>query len=162
MCRVVAPCPHLLKCPKVGAAIPCHFPLRVEYPSSLRMLRQEERAGHRAEKFSYLVIARPSVATPGGSPPSMEPGGARIIGPPRQLSRHVEFDVCSRIPGDSATLVVPKSVGKREWEDAKNRQWGDVFPPYFKTHALRTGDAFLPQKSRRSQQKASPGKPQKS
>eukprot|EP00035_Acanthoeca_spectabilis_P022163 m.442323 g.442323 ORF g.442323 m.442323 type:complete len:473 (-) comp18790_c0_seq1:1505-2923(-) len=130
--RVVSPCPHLGACPRGDLTTPCHFPIRMEYPSGMRFLRQEERHGLRSEKLSYLILARPETLQSASENSAF--GRPRIVGQPKQRAGHIYFDICQSEPNDIAQVVVPRSTGKVEWEDAKSRAWGDTFPPFSRYH----------------------------
>lgn len=130
--QMISPCPHMGTCPRAGTDTPCHFPLRAEYPSGMRFLGQEERHGLRSEKLSYLVLARPDAV---GAESTTSFGHPRVVGPPRQRAGHIYFELCGHAPdGGVSEVVIPRSVGKSEWVDAKQRSWGDTFPPYSKLH----------------------------
>eukprot|EP00038_Savillea_parva_P013352 m.8058 g.8058 ORF g.8058 m.8058 type:complete len:504 (-) comp2499_c0_seq1:1134-2645(-) len=134
---MVSPCPHLGTCPRAGTAIPCHFPIRAEYPSGLRFTRQEQRHGRRDEKLSYLVMARPEMihSASGPVPTLNQP---RIVRQPQRHPGNIAFEVCHATPDTINEVVVPRSVSKAEWEDAKGRAWGDTFPPYSKRFSAST------------------------
>jgi ribosomal protein RSM22 (predicted rRNA methylase) len=111
--RIVAPCPGSYACP-VAAPDWCHFAVRL--PRSRAHLRAKQaRMPFEDEKFSYLVVARDTVAV---SAPS-----ARILAEPHAGKTGVRLKLCSdgRI-ADRIVLkrdkVAYKSVAKAKWGDA--------------------------------------------
>lgn len=110
--RVVAPCPHEDACP-LPEGDWCHFATRL--PRS-RAHRQAKGAslGYEDEKFSYLVVVRPSVAT--------RLPVARVIKPPILRKFEVELPLCTA--GGLEDRHVP-SRDAALFKAAKKRRWGD-------------------------------------
>lgn len=115
--ELLAPCTHRLACPIAGDDW-CHFSVRV--PRS-RVHRQAEGASlaYEDEKFSYLVAARPGLASTISRPQS------RIIRHPVARSGHVHLDLCA--DGKIARKTVTRS--DETWRDARKASWGDGWPP---------------------------------
>jgi ribosomal protein RSM22 (predicted rRNA methylase) len=88
---VLAPCPHMLACPKADAVAPCHVPARLQVPPSQHLSGHSFRAGFATEKFCYLVVARRS-ALPAEQP---APAWPRIVANPMQRRQHLVFNVCT-------------------------------------------------------------------
>eukprot|EP00040_Diaphanoeca_grandis_P021508 m.114676 g.114676 ORF g.114676 m.114676 type:complete len:468 (-) comp28364_c0_seq1:65-1468(-) len=132
-CYIISPCAHHLKCPRHGALRPCHFPVRATIPKSQRFSLNETSNGIRAEKLSYLIVARGRRDIE-----SQGPKLSRVIAAPSQRTGHIVFEVCKSVDDDgeepeygcSERVTVPRSTGAVAWRDSKHRKWGDVLPVY--------------------------------
>ncbi|HEV7655132.1 MAG TPA: small ribosomal subunit Rsm22 family protein [Mycobacteriales bacterium] len=115
--RVLAPCPHDLRCPWAEGPDWCHFAARLPR-STLHRRVKGGTLGWEDEKFSYVVAVRGPA----------EPAGGRIVRHPSQRKGLVQLTVCGTDPG-----VRPVLVSKRQGPDykaARDAGWGDPWPPH--------------------------------
>jgi ribosomal protein RSM22 (predicted rRNA methylase) len=111
--QILAPCPHAQACPLVGDDW-CHFSVRLPRSRDHRQAKGAE-APFEDERFSYLIAARPGVASLGPS--------ARVIAPPRTGKPGIELKLCT------PDGVEHRVVGKRDkvaYAAARRLDWGDV------------------------------------
>jgi len=111
--RVVAPCPHDSACP-LPEGDWCHFSVRLPRTRA-HMQAKGGTLGYEDEKFSYLVMARPSI---GGGPAI-----ARVIRPPVVRKFEVELSVCGR---DGLAAAVAPKRDAAAYKAARKLDWGDV------------------------------------
>ena len=111
--RVVAPCPHGMKCPMSGGDW-CHFAARVERSRLHRKLKGGT-LGFEDEKYSYVVLAK-------GEVPSIE---GRVVGRPLKGSGHVKLPMCAS-DGTLKEIVVTRS-DKKKYRDARDAEWGSAW-----------------------------------
>jgi ribosomal protein RSM22 (predicted rRNA methylase) len=110
--KILAPCPHALACP-MRAPDWCHFSQRLAR-SRDHMLAKSARLPFEDEKFSYLAVARPTVA--------VAPVSARVLAHPRKGKAAIALKLCQ--DGE----VVMQSIARRDKENfARHRRtgWGD-------------------------------------
>ena len=115
--QIIAPCPHMQKCPIDAGKDWCHFPLHV---GRSRQHMQVKGASHNYEdeKFSYLIVGRNTTAN-GLSPSS------RIVKKPIQRKGHIMLDLCTS-KGDLQRTTISKS--DPNYKQAKKAKWGDALP----------------------------------
>ena len=111
--RIVAPCPHAGRCP-LAADDWCHFSARVER-TPLHRRAKSATLSYEAEKFSYLVAAKP--ALPGQNP------AARIIRKPLKRDGHVILDLCTS--DTTARRLVVSRRNHEQYRRARAAKWGD-------------------------------------
>lgn len=111
---ILAPCPHLFKCPMAAAGDWCHFSQRVERTSQHRQLKGGA-LGYEDEKFSYLVAAKSAVPS----------AGARIVRHPGKHSGHVQLALCTA-EGKIENRTVTRS-SKEAYKRARKADWGDLW-----------------------------------
>lgn len=110
--RIVAPCPHQRPCP---LATPdwCHFSVRL--PRSREHMRMKGASlPYEDEKFSYLVVARDTVAA--------TPAHGRIIGPPEASKFAVTLPACG-LEGVGKVLISKRDP--EAFRRARRLDWGD-------------------------------------
>ncbi len=81
---IVAPCPHEAACPLVGEDW-CHFSVRLPRSRDHRLAKGAE-VPFEDERFSYLLAARPEIAT--------APRRPRVLAPPRVGKPGIAFKLC--------------------------------------------------------------------
>jgi len=111
--QVLAPCPHARACPLVGDDW-CHFSVRLPRSRDHRLAKGAE-VPFEDERFSYLIAARPGVAS---APPT-----ARVIASPRTGKPGIELKLCT------PDGVEHRVVGKRDkaaFAVARRLDWGDA------------------------------------
>ncbi|KAG0634135.1 mitochondrial small ribosomal subunit Rsm22-domain-containing protein [Tuber brumale] len=135
----------------------CRFSQRYERPGYLQRLMEESSKNHEDLEYSYVAFRRgvdhrtdtknkisPTIDDFGITPVSGEPNTPaqnpytasqlrnysltlpRIILPPIKRDGHVILDVCTPT-GSIERWVVPKSLGKPEFRDARKSGWGDLW-----------------------------------
>ncbi len=112
--ELLAPCPHAQACPLVGEDW-CHFSVRLPRSRDHLAVKGAE-APFEDERFSYLIAARPGVATVERT--------ARVIAPPRTGKPGIELKLCT------PDGVERRLVGKRDkagFAVARRLDWGDAF-----------------------------------
>ncbi len=113
--HVVAPCSHELSCPKT---LPdwCHFSVRL--PRSRDHMRAKNATlPFEDEKFSYLVMAKPSVTKRAYT--------ARIVEQVQQTKAGLNFSICTE-NGLQKTSTLRRE--KLKYQALKKKKWGDIFP----------------------------------
>lgn len=76
--------------------------------------------------YTYLII--------GKSVPSLEMDSwPRIISPPIKKKGHVILNVCTVPEGKIENWIIPKSMSKKIYHDARKSKWGDLWPHGAKT-----------------------------
>lgn len=112
----VAPCPHDLACPLLGADW-CHFGVRLARSRLHRRMKAVER-GFEDEKYSYAVLSREPAAR----------AAARIIRPPQRRSGHVHLATCE--PDGIHARTLSRRHGDH-YRAARAAAWGDAIglPP---------------------------------
>jgi len=115
--QVVAPCPHMQRCPMQGTKDWCHFAARVERTSLHRQLKSGS-LGHEDEKFSYVAFARETARLP----------ESRIVRHPQQHGGHIKLQLCH--DGNQIREAVVTRSQKAEYRAARRIRWGDAWPPY--------------------------------
>lgn len=111
--KIVAPCPHALKCPMEGGDW-CHFKVRLERSKEHKNIKSAELS-YEDEKFSYMIAVKDEYE------PSFH---SRILRHPHKHPGHISFTLCTNLG------VVNKIISKREKElyrEAKKKEWGDTF-----------------------------------
>jgi ribosomal protein RSM22 (predicted rRNA methylase) len=111
---VLAPCPHEAACPLVGEDW-CHFSVRLPRSRDHRLAKGAE-VPFEDERFSYLIAARPGVAT--------TPRAPRVLAPPRIGKPGIALKLCG--PDGQ---VEPRLVAKRDkpaYALARRLDWGDT------------------------------------
>ena len=107
---VLAPCPHERTCPLIAPDW-CHFAVRLERTRDHRTLKAAD-APFEDEKFSYLVVARPSIGTK---------AAGRIIKPVARSKFDVVLEVCAE-PGLETRMIAKRD--KTAFRDARHLEWG--------------------------------------
>lgn len=135
--RMIAPCPHRLRCPLLPAdAIAgiaaaartatyqdspwCHFSRRVARSRLHRLAKQADMPWE-DEKFAFLAIGRQDL-----NPPRDSDNVARIIASPRGGSGRLQFQIC-----DSDGARRERLISKRDgdlYKLARRLDWGDILP----------------------------------
>jgi ribosomal protein RSM22 (predicted rRNA methylase) len=113
--HAAAPCTHNGDCPMTTTDW-CHRPVRVARSASHRSAKLGS-LGYEDEKFSYVILTR--------DPPRRD-APARIVRKPIRNAGHVHLDLCD-VHG-----LQRLTVGRRDkanYRDARNAEWGDVWPP---------------------------------
>ena len=111
--QVLAPCPHAQACPLVGEDW-CHFSVRLPRSRDHLAVKAAE-VPFEDERFSYLIAARPGVASVALT--------ARVIAPPRTGKPGIELKLCT------PDGVERRLVGKRDkaaFAAARRLDWGDA------------------------------------
>jgi ribosomal protein RSM22 (predicted rRNA methylase) len=111
---LLAPCPHEAACPLVGEDW-CHFSVRLPRSRDHRLAKGAE-VPFEDERFSYLIAARPGIAT--------APRRPRVLAPPRVGKPGIALKLCG--PDGQ---VEPRLVAKRDkpgYAAARRLGWGDV------------------------------------
>lgn len=114
---VLAPCPHEAACPVVGEDW-CHFSVRLPRSRDHRLAKGAE-VPFEDERFSYLIAARPGVATALQAP--------RILAPPRIGKPGIALKLCG-LDGQVEHRLIPKR-DKPAYALARRLGWGDPTPP---------------------------------
>ena len=109
--HIVAPCPHLERCPMWTANDWCHFAVRLERTAEHRRMKGGE-LGYEDEKFSYLAFAKEPL-------PHAQ---ARIVRHPLVRSGHIQLTLCEA--SGLATPMITKSK-KDAFRAARKAKWGD-------------------------------------
>jgi ribosomal protein RSM22 (predicted rRNA methylase) len=111
--QMVAPCPHADTCP-LPEGDWCHFSVRLPR-SRAHMQAKGASLAYEDEKFSYLIVVRPDLAT--------EPAGARVIRQPDVKKFEVVVPLCT------GQGLEQRSISKRDaaaFKSAKKLDWGDA------------------------------------
>jgi ribosomal protein RSM22 (predicted rRNA methylase) len=111
---ILAPCPHAAACPLVGEDW-CHFSVRLPRSRDHRLAKGAE-VPFEDERFSYLIAARPGIAT--------VPGRPRVLAPPRVGKPGIALKLCG-----PDGRVEPRLVAKRDkpaYALARRLGWGDT------------------------------------
>lgn len=112
--HVVAPCPHMEKCPMSDKADQwCHFRQRVQRSRAHQDIKKGS-IGYEDEPYCYLLVA-PNA--------DVHIDYGRIINSPRQRPGHIYLDVCGR-----SGLVETKCITKKDktmYKILKDLNWGD-------------------------------------
>ena len=111
--HMVAPCPHIDRCPWRGTKDWCHFSARLERTREHKHLKQGS-LGWEDEKFSYVAFSKESVSLTKG----------RILRAPQKGSGHLILELCC------PEGVKKKSVTRSEkalYKRAKKLKWGESF-----------------------------------
>jgi ribosomal protein RSM22 (predicted rRNA methylase) len=111
---VLAPCPHEGACPLVGEDW-CHFSVRLPRSRDHRLAKGAD-VPFEDERFSYLIAARPGIAT--------APRRPRLLAPPRVGKPGIALKLCG--PDGQ---VEPRLVAKRDkpaYALARRLGWGDT------------------------------------
>lgn len=133
---IVAPCPHLLQCPRRGDRHGCFFGLRVPRgdfapTAQVHELKIPSRFGDNImARYAYVVIRKrgdaslaAARATAGEGTPAV-PG--RILSKPQKKGKHAILELCSE-DGYYTRAVVAKSK-KEEYLASKTAFWGGTWP----------------------------------
>jgi ribosomal protein RSM22 (predicted rRNA methylase) len=112
--QVLAPCPHALACP-IAAPDWCHFVQRLPRSRDHRLAKGAE-VPFEDEKFIYLAVARPGVATIART--------ARVLAPPRAAKPAITLKLCTP-EGSAEFRAVPKR-DKPAFAVARRLDWGDA------------------------------------
>jgi ribosomal protein RSM22 (predicted rRNA methylase) len=113
--RIVAPCPHELRCPLVPPDW-CHFAQRIARTRDHMILKSAELP-YEDEKFSYLVFVRESFFQPSNH--------NRILARPEISKSAITVKLC-KLDG-TAQLI---AIHKRDVENfrrARRKKWGDEY-----------------------------------
>ncbi len=110
--HVVAPCTHAHVCPMVGDDW-CHFKVRLAR-SRAHMHAKGAVVPFEDEAFSYLALARQSVAL----------AGSRIIAPPAVAKPGITFRLC-QAEGLGDHHIARRD--KAQYKLAKSKRWGDTW-----------------------------------
>jgi len=111
--RIVAPCPHQLRCPLVGSDW-CHFGVRVNR-SAVHRRAKGATLGYEDEKYSYVAAVKdPAVPT-----------ASRVLRRPVQRPGVVTLRLCTP-SGTAVDELVSKRQGAR-YRAARDTSWGDTF-----------------------------------
>jgi ribosomal protein RSM22 (predicted rRNA methylase) len=111
---VLAPCPHEAACPLVGEDW-CHFSVRLPRSRDHRLAKGAE-VPFEDERFSYLIAARPCIAT--------APRRPRVLAPPRVGKPGIALKLCGP-EGRVESRVVAKR-DKPSYALARRLSWGDT------------------------------------
>jgi ribosomal protein RSM22 (predicted rRNA methylase) len=111
---ILAPCPHAAACPLSGEDW-CHFSVRLPRSRDHRLAKGAD-VPFEDERFSYLVAARPEVATALRRP--------RILAPPRVGKPGTALKLCSLDGRVEARLIAKRD--KPAYAAARRLGWGDV------------------------------------
>ena len=109
---VVAPCTHQGACPMVAGDW-CHFKVRLQR-SRAHMHAKQAHVPFEDEAFSYLVLSRQNVATP----------GSRVMRPPHIDKIAATLKLCDE---DGLHNLSIASRNKASYKRAKHVAWGDVW-----------------------------------
>jgi len=115
--QVLAPCPHAAACPLVGDDW-CHFSVRLPRRRDHRLAKGAE-VPFEDERFSYLLAARPGIASAARRP--------RVLAPPRAGKPGVGLKLCG-LDGQ----VEQRQVARRDkpaFALARRLAWGDTVEP---------------------------------
>jgi ribosomal protein RSM22 (predicted rRNA methylase) len=124
--RIIAPCPHQLRCPLLPAenemASPgsgpwCHFSRRVAR-SRLHRLAKQADVPWEDEKFIFVAAVKPALQIPASPAPQ-----ARVIAPPRGGSGRLQLQLCES-DGRRRECLVSKRDGDL-YKRARRLGWGD-------------------------------------
>ena len=111
---ILAPCPHGGACPLVGDDW-CHFSVRLPRSRDHRLAKGAD-VPFEDERFSYLIAARPGIAT--------APRRPRVLAPPRVDKPGIALKLCG-----PDGRVEPRLVAKRDkpaYALARRLGWGDT------------------------------------
>lgn len=111
---MIAPCPHMEKCPMKGSDW-CHFSIRLDRSQEHRQLKGA-KLGFEDEKYSYVAFGKGKYALARG----------RILRHPQKRSGHVTFKVCA------TDGLIEETISRKQgalYKRARKANWGDVFPP---------------------------------
>ena len=111
---ILAPCPHEAACPLVGEDW-CHFSVRLPRSRDHRLAKGAE-VPFEDERFSYLIAARPGIAT--------QPPRPRVLAPPRTAKPGIELKLCG-LDGEVGQRLVSKR-DKPAYALARRLDWGDT------------------------------------
>ncbi|KNE54862.1 hypothetical protein AMAG_00810 [Allomyces macrogynus ATCC 38327] len=125
---VLAPCPHMNICPLANGKTRdwCHFAQRMQLPHKTQLVRKTP-TNIDDVKFSYLILRKTTSSTDPSTAPTAPSPHPRVLSPPMKRGGHVLLDVCAP-SGQAARLIVPKSMGKDIYKDARKVGWGDQWP----------------------------------
>ncbi len=119
---VLAPCPHEAACPLVGedwryenSSDWCHFSVRLPRSRDHRLAKAAD-IPFEDERFSYLIAARPGVAT--------VPRRPRVLAPPRVGKPGIALKLCGP-DGRVEPRLVPRR-DKPAYALARRLGWGDT------------------------------------
>jgi len=110
---IIAPCPQQGECP-LTAPDWCHFSVRLSR-SRAHMQMKGATLGFEDEKFSYLLVTRPTLGVP---------AGARVLRRPEENKFSVTLSLCT--PHGLEKRVVA-SRDKAAFKQARKAGWGDAF-----------------------------------
>jgi ribosomal protein RSM22 (predicted rRNA methylase) len=113
--RILAPCPHQLKCPLLAPDW-CHFVQRVARSRDHMLLKSAE-APYEDERFSYLIAVREHLFHPAGKD--------RILAQPDAGKVFITAKLC-KLDGASGLVTIAKR-DKDGFKLAKKKSWGDQF-----------------------------------
>ena len=113
--QVLAPCPHDDACP-LQQPDWCHFAVRLER-SRDHMRLKGATLGYEDEKFSYLLLTRPSLG---------QPASGRVLRQPEENKFSITLSVCDR---EGVNRQVIASRDKPAFKLARKLRWGDRFSP---------------------------------
>jgi ribosomal protein RSM22 (predicted rRNA methylase) len=113
--HVVAPCPHDAACPLISPDW-CHFAQRLARSRAHKQIKSAALP-FEDEKFSYVVLARESVA--------QQP--ARILAPPLVTKADMRLKLCQ--PDGSMGIASVPRRDKAAYARVRRLGWGDTLPP---------------------------------
>jgi ribosomal protein RSM22 (predicted rRNA methylase) len=116
---VLAPCPHAQACP-LAEPDWCHFNVRLPRSRAHRLVKGAD-APFEDEKFAYLAVARPQIATLGAGAER----SARVLAHPQAGKPGVSLKLC-RPDGGLERRVVSRR-DKPAHARARRVAWGDVW-----------------------------------
>eukprot|EP00053_Salpingoeca_punica_P013846 m.125441 g.125441 ORF g.125441 m.125441 type:complete len:529 (-) comp16319_c1_seq12:1204-2790(-) len=129
--HIFGPCPHAGTCPLAETKRPCHFPVRAGLPSHLALSDFVKAHGHRAEKFTYLILSKRN--------PAPQASWSRAIATPSCRRGHVVFEACG---SDGKLWEHTVTKGKHTpatWHDSRKfRSWGDLLTSQHLTSRTKT------------------------
>jgi ribosomal protein RSM22 (predicted rRNA methylase) len=111
---VLAPCPHEAACPLVGEDW-CHFSVRLPRSRDHRLAKGAE-VPFEDERFSYLIAARPGIAT--------APRRPRVLAPSRVGKPGIALKLCGPDGQVESRLVAKRD--KPAYALARRLGWGDT------------------------------------
>lgn len=111
--HMVAPCPHMEKCPMEGGSHWCHFSVRLER-SREHMRLKGATLGYEDEKFSYVAFSK-RVASACSS---------RVVHVPKKEKGSVVLQLCEK--GGLTERRITKRQGAH-YKEARKIKWGDFF-----------------------------------
>ena len=120
---VFAPCPHALKCPLMEEG--CYFKQRtglstIQSRDALYLKKKQTRFSN--EKFSYLILARPSVSQFVEQTQEF----VRLVGPTLKRKRHVITQLCAS-GGEIEKRIFSKSKHSSVYKYIRKKsEWGDI------------------------------------
>lgn len=128
--RIVAPCPHSMKCPMSGTKEWCNFgQLNGIYPKSV-FPKLPKQKNHEIEKFSYLIVQKTSEKKEIDDCKTLEEKSMywdRIVKPIIPKSRHYIVDLCTT-EGNLERRIMAKSHGNNHgYKEIKKLKWGDLW-----------------------------------